>query len=83
MLIVGERVNREITNFHLLCWRAAKVVKVVVCTRKRILPSLEHCISLKNRHMSQMVFLNFTEIQEHCISLKNRHMSHTVFLNFT
>ena len=37
MLIVGERVNREITNFHLLHWRATKVVKVVVCARTRIL----------------------------------------------
>ena len=38
--IVGERVNREITNFHLLRWRATKVVKVVVCARTRILLSL-------------------------------------------
>ena len=59
----------------------------------------EHCISLKNRHMSHVVFLNFsieslsknpshvtygvTKIQEHSMSLKNRHMSHMVLLNFT
>ena len=38
--MVGERVNREITNFHLLRWCATKVVKVVVCARTRILLSL-------------------------------------------
>ena len=26
-LIISERVNREITNFHLLRWRATKVVE--------------------------------------------------------
>ena len=38
--IFGERVNREITNFHLLHWRATKVVKVVVCARSPILLSM-------------------------------------------
>ena len=38
--IIGERVNREITNFHLLRWHATKVVKVVVCARSPILLSL-------------------------------------------
>ena len=38
--IISERVNREITNFHLLCWHATKVVKVVVCARTHILLSL-------------------------------------------
>ena len=38
--MVGERVNREITNFHLLRWHATKVVKVVVCTKTCILLSL-------------------------------------------
>ena len=40
--MVGERVNREIANFHLLRWRATKVVKVVkvvVCARSPILLS--------------------------------------------
>ena len=35
--IISERVNREITNFHLLRWCATKVVKVVVCARSPIL----------------------------------------------
>ena len=48
--IVGERVNREITHFHLLHWHATKVVKVVVCTRTRILLSLlTHYYILYNR----------------------------------
>ena len=38
--IISERVNREITNFHLLRWRATKVVKVVVYARTHILLSL-------------------------------------------
>ena len=39
--MVGERVTREITNFHLLCWHATKVVeKVIVCTRSPISYSL-------------------------------------------
>ena len=36
--MVGEIVNREIANFHLLCWRATKVV---VCARSPILLSLD------------------------------------------
>ena len=40
--MVGERVNREVTNFHLLRWHATKVVKVVVCARTRILLSLKY-----------------------------------------
>ena len=38
--IISETVNREIANFHLLRWRATKVVKVVVCARSPILLSL-------------------------------------------
>ena len=41
-LIISERVNREITNFHLLHWRATKVVeKWLVCTRSPIFLSLK------------------------------------------
>ena len=37
-------------------------------------------LSKKDRHMSQMVFLNFTEIQERCISLKEpSHVTYGVF----
>ena len=38
--MVCERVNREITNFHPLCWCATEVVRVVVCARTHILLSL-------------------------------------------
>ena len=40
--IISEKVNREITHFHLLRWRATKVVKVVVCARSPILLSLNY-----------------------------------------
>ena len=50
-LIISERVNRKITNFHLLRWHAAKVVKVVACARTHILLSL---VGLYGDHTSFM-----------------------------
>ena len=38
--IISERANREIANFHLLRWRATKMVKVVVWARSPTLLSL-------------------------------------------
>ena len=62
--MVGERVNREITNFHLLRCHATKVAKVVVCTRTCILLSLKAAQNTSKYQISAKSVIGF-ESYEH------------------